>query len=488
VTVPNRTDRRRSDNRRRDSGRPQHLAPAPQPTATVDPVEQAERAVLGGMLQSVRAIDDAVERITSAHFRNPANATIFRTIIAHYAGEQPTEPLAITISLGEQGELARVGGAGYIHGLLEANPNPASTGWYAAKVARHAAIRQIGVLGLQLDQAAQNADPDRVGVLFDQVRDLVATNPLDGLADVVRPARVDEFLAAMSDEEEEHDWIIPGILERTDRVILTGAEGSGKSTFGRQVAVQVAAGIHPFTTEKIDPVRVLIVDLENSERQLRRELRPLVIKAGAALDPANLLIQVRLEGIDLHRAEDRTWLDKLVGKAKPDLVVTGPIYKMASGDPTEERHAKSVTEALDQLRTKHGCALWIEAHSAKAVAGVKRRPIEPYGASLWLRWPEFGIHLSTDGDIEHWRGQREHRDWPSLLLRGGAWPWTPSHNELELKWRQIKNARFAFEGPMSIRDIEAVTGISKSTVARVLKHYRAEWDVFNARNPGEGDV
>jgi replicative DNA helicase len=172
-----------------------------------------------------------------------------------------------------------------------------------------------------------------------------------------------------------------------------------------QVAVCAAAGINPFTLEDIEPIRVLILDLENSEPQLRRALRPLAIQAGDQLDPKNLLIEVRLEGLNLLSTADRAYLDRLVANHRPDLLITGPIYKMADGDPTEEKSAKPIASTIDLLRARYGCAVWIEAHSAKPREGQKRRPIEPYGASLWLRWPEFAM----------WRRQRVFR---SRLWRG----------------------------------------------------------------------
>ncbi len=78
----------------------------------------------------------------------------------------------------------------------------------------------------------------------------------------------------------------------------------------------------------------------------------------------------------------------------------------------------------------------IEAHSPHASNGGKR-PIRPYGASLWLRWPEFGIYLSPEGQLQHWRGQRDERDWPAALKRGGLLPWTVVTRERDLLWARI---------------------------------------------------
>ena len=59
-----------------------------------------------------------------------------------------------------------------------------------------------------------------------------------------------EFLAIV---DPPSDWVIPGLLERGDRLIWTGFEGLGKSVVVRQLAVCAAAGVHPFTREPDRP-------------------------------------------------------------------------------------------------------------------------------------------------------------------------------------------------------------------------------------------
>jgi hypothetical protein len=46
--------------------------------------------------------------------------------------------------------------------------------------------------------------------------------------------------------DDEPDWLIPDLLERRDRLILTGEEGLGKSYLLRQIAIMAAAGLDPF--------------------------------------------------------------------------------------------------------------------------------------------------------------------------------------------------------------------------------------------------
>lgn len=236
------------------------------------------------------------------------------------------------------------------------------------------------------------------------------------------PPDLDELLAI---EEPEHDFIVPGLLERGDRVVLTGGEGRGKSTLKRQIAVMVASGIHPFTLDAIPPIRVLLADFENGRRHVKRKLRPLREEAGDRYQPGNLRVHVAPGGIDLLRKPEQDEFDAMVRDTAPDAIFAGPLYKMAGGDPTREDDARKLAGFLDGLRDRYGCALFLEAHSPYASNGRKRE-VRPYGASLWSRWPEFGIHLDVTGKLEHWRGPRDERDWPACLRKSTPWPWMPA--------------------------------------------------------------
>lgn len=54
---------------------------------------------------------------------------------------------------------------------------------------------------------------------------------------------IDTFLSGV---DVGFDWLLEGVLERTDRLLLTGREGAGKSLLCHQLSVQLSAGRHPF--------------------------------------------------------------------------------------------------------------------------------------------------------------------------------------------------------------------------------------------------
>lgn len=244
----------------------------------------------------------------------------------------------------------------------------------------------------------------------------------DSPAEEPTPTRLPDLDDVLNTDEPDHDWLVDGLLERGDRTIITGGEGQGKSTLFRQVGVQLASGIHPFTLEQTEPVTVMFVDCENSRRQTRRHLGPLRAAAGDNYRPGFLRFGFRPDGLDLTLTPDRDWLRERLDIEHPELLLLGPSYKLATGDPKDEPTARTVALYLDKLRAEYAITLVIEAHVPYGEGGKNSRPIRPYGASLWSRWPEFGIYLAEDGTLTHWRGAREERAWPTKLQRDGE-PW-----------------------------------------------------------------
>lgn len=260
-----------------------------------------------------------------------------------------------------------------------------------------------------------------------------------------------EFLSV---DDTVREWVIPGLLERGDRLVWTGFEGLGKSMFIRQLAVCVAAGLDPFLLAEIDPMRVLLIDCENSERQGRRKFRPLAaasIKVGRRVPNGALRLIHRSQGLDLGRPDDRAWLLERVTAHRPDLLMIGPFYKLHVGNINEEIAARATVAALDAARTAVDCALVVEAHAGHGEQG-KNRSVRPLGSSLLLRWPEFGYGIAPagepdkDGRIRHvhvkpWRGDRDERSWPTELVWGDPWPWavptshgSATYDELEARY------------------------------------------------------
>ena len=258
----------------------------------------------------------------------------------------------------------------------------------------------------------------------------VTTGQLAENADPIQPEPLTDVVDFAAGSVE-FDWLVPGLLERGDRLLITGSEGSGKTWLIRQFAVTVAAGLHPFSGARIIPRSVLLIDLENGTRHLRRgtvRLLEHAARIGRAVPRGRMSIESLPAGIDLTRVDDEAWLFRLCEAAKPDVLVIGPLYRMHAADMTQEEPARQLTRVLDAIRAKHHCAVLVETHAGHG-AGMGVRDLRPVGSSLFRRWPEFGYGLRTNTtddqlmDLVSWRGARDERAWPSHLRRGGSDEW-----------------------------------------------------------------
>lgn len=472
--------------------RAQYVAPGMNDGTNMGAPPQAaasEMAVLGAILR-VATVDTAQAAHLLDRAPNPGDYylphhQLLATHLRAIAGNgMALDPAGVLTHLQLAGDLKpHVLDGPYLDKLLDHDCPPSSVDWHTDIIARHARRRRVQRAVKRAAQLLDGPDLDRALDDLIDAADLLDTAVRDelhgGHTTALTVETIDELLAG--DDTDDYDWIIPGLLERQDRLILTGGEGKGKSTLLRQLAIQTAAGIHPFTGELMPPIRVLYVDCENSRRQVRRKTRAMRAQAGARLDPDRLRMSIRVEGLDLTQTQDVAWLERHVAATRPDLLITGPIYKLANGDPTEEKSAKPVAMALDRIRAHHRCAVALEAHAPKALGGSRKRAHEPYGWSGWLRWPEFGLWLGDDGDLEHWRGMRDERDWPTLLQRGGAWPWTVAASENAARWQRIRQVILDAGQRLTDRQLSQATGIPRSTVQRVLGEYAQQYEALTWR-------
>src|SRR6478609_6866220 len=208
----------------------------------------------------------------------------------------------------------------------------------------------------------------------------------------------------LNEADEKEEWVIPGLIERGERIVVTGSEGLGKSTVIKQIAASVAAGVDPWTQERVsrDGFRVLHIDTENSRRQTRRNYR--WIGSGIPRNAADgwrtrINLHIRTEGVNLA-GRDRAWFHQVAAQCSPDLIVLGPAYKVMTGlDPNKDVDVLSLFSAIDEVRTRHDSAVLIEAHSPHGSDGMVRT-VRPFGSSVWLRWPEVGLGFRVDDEEE----------------------------------------------------------------------------------------
>lgn len=312
-------------------------------------------------------------------------------------------------------------------------------GFYLDRLMHLHTVRTVRDTALRLvhatEEVAETEDVEMLEAGIGRAQDeLAAINSTASSTEADLPMSLDELLA----KKFTHDWLIPDLLESTDRLILTGFEGTGKSYLVAQMVMTITAGMHPFLGTRVsDHNQVLVIDAENSERQTGRRYRMLRERITRLADKYSVPVPdwskmvrfvIRPEGIALNDPAQMKRIERAIAATQPKFVALGPLYRLHKLDTRDEQAAKELTDAIDRLRVKYKFAVICEAHVAHGQAGAQRL-LRPTGSSLFLRWPEFGFGLrpaqGTESeqhpsrvDLATWRGGREERLWPSTLQHG----------------------------------------------------------------------
>ena len=214
---------------------------------------EAERQFLADAMFRPERLSDALGALTPADFLTGPHRRIWAAIVElHAQGHSPTHAV-----VGDH--LRHTGGdPKFVADLLDCGTGAIRK--HQADVLRYSRLRSIHQAASEAaDAAVALADPDEVADLLSTA--LVATRRIDGDA-------VDGLIAfddlVDTPAAEQAPWIIDGLLREGWRVVLVAAEGSGKMTWLRQIALCAAQGVHPLTWKPIpavDPAGLPVVQV-----------------------------------------------------------------------------------------------------------------------------------------------------------------------------------------------------------------------------------
>jgi replicative DNA helicase len=187
----------------------------------------AEQSVLGGMLLSKDAIADVVEVVRGHDFYRPAHELVFDAVLDLYGRGEPADAVTVSAELQKRGELGRVGGAPYLHTLLQSVPTAANAGYYARIVRETAILRRLIEAGTKIVQLGYTGDGDA--------------------DDIVDAAQVEVY--NVTDRRTSEDYlplsaIMEGALDEIEAIGSRGGEMVGVPT-GFADFDELTNGLHP---------------------------------------------------------------------------------------------------------------------------------------------------------------------------------------------------------------------------------------------------
>lgn len=385
----------------------------------------AEQAALGAAMLYPSAREVVLSCLTGSDFGVPSHAAIYHAIRAlHSNGVEPDATNVLDQLKRDGNPDPRLGSV--VVELTTLACSPSGCSGYVKIVADYALRRRLAAEATTLLKSSYDLTEDAAATLG-QHKETLAQVESPILTVAPGDETLDEYI---SRDDPPSRYVIPELLTDSDRVIIVAGEGSGKSMVLRQALVCIAHGIHPFNFSRIPPQPGLLIDLENPAPIVRGWLRHLTTVARLySQDYADLSIWHWPGGINLRTRWDRTALEDVLRRRRPKVVALGPIYKsyQRSAKESDENAVAEVQAVLDDLRTRYGFALLMEHHAPHGFGGD--RDLRPYGSSLWLRWPEYGLSLRPKRDkqgellVGRWRGDRGEVRWPNELRRSTPWPW-----------------------------------------------------------------
>ncbi|RBP97974.1 replicative DNA helicase [Bifidobacterium aemilianum] len=234
--------------------------------------DDAEMAVLGGMLMSKDAIGEVSQMISVTDFYQPKHQTIYDAIIALFSTSQPVDVVLVANELLKAGELDKVGGADYLHSLVASVPTAANATYYAEIVHQRAILRNVIAAGTKIAQLGYSAEgsqaEDVVNMAQSEIyemsvgkvrQDYTAIGPVvQETLDQLDKLQNHELERGVPTGFREIDDATQG-LQPGQMIIVAGRPAMGKSTLGVDFAR--SAALHHHQTAVIFSLEMSRVEL-----------------------------------------------------------------------------------------------------------------------------------------------------------------------------------------------------------------------------------
>ncbi len=104
---------------------------------------EAERSVLGAMLQDAGAVLQASERLQAEDFYQPQHKELFDAMLALFRAQSPVDLVTVDAELSRRGTLEGVGGTAYLMELTQYVPTTANVKAYITIVSEKSTLRKL---------------------------------------------------------------------------------------------------------------------------------------------------------------------------------------------------------------------------------------------------------------------------------------------------------------------------------------------------------
>lgn len=190
----------------------------------------AEQSLLGSVLRAPDTAGPALLAVPPDAWWQPRHAEIAAVLTGRLRRAEPIDPQLVLVDLlGQRGFGSDTGP--YLITLLERAWSPPHAASYADRVLRCAARRNLSAAGIRMRQRLTerwiSGGDEPITDITAELR--AAADEADAADAGFQADQPSPSLADLLAGRDEHDWLVPGLLERGERIVLTGMEGLGKA-------------------------------------------------------------------------------------------------------------------------------------------------------------------------------------------------------------------------------------------------------------------
>jgi replicative DNA helicase len=358
---------------------------------------RAEEVTLGAMMLSQDAIAAVLEIVRAGDYYRPVHETIHGAIIDLFARGEPADPITVTAELQRRGQLDRVGGPVYVHGLASAVPSAVNADWYAQIVADTAILRRLATAGERIAHLAYAGEGDAREVV-DRAQMEVFAVAHEQTEEDVKPLAVTmpATLERIEQRGEKPGALIgiptgfadldslTGGLRGGQMIVVAGRPGHGKSTLGVDFA-RAASIKHGLTS--------VVFSLEMGEDEINER----ILSAEA---------RVGLHHLRTGNMTDDDWAR--IARVQPK-VDAAPLYVDASANLS----ALEIRTKARRLAQRHGLSLIVVDYlqlmqSGKGRAENRQLEVSDISRSLKLLGKELDVPVVALSQLN--RGPEQRQD------------------------------------------------------------------------------
>ncbi len=215
---------------------------------------EAERSVLGAMLQDAGAVMQAAETLSPDDFYQPAHRELFDCMLGLFRAQSPVDLVTVDSELSRRGTLEGVGGTAYLIELSQFVPTTANVKAYIHLVSEKATLRRLIRASQDISQecfSQQNPLPEVLAhaekAIFDIVMNRASGESLvhvknvlyDTYAQIEELSRLKGRISGVPTGFTALDNILTG-LHGGELIILGARPAMGKTTLAMNIAGHAA--------------------------------------------------------------------------------------------------------------------------------------------------------------------------------------------------------------------------------------------------------